>query len=209
MVVVVSIASMLVGAFGALRQSNIKRLLAYSSIGHVGFALMGVAAGTIDGLQALLVYLAIYVLMTAGIFACVILMRRNGEQVEQIADLQGLSRSQPALAFAIAAFMFSLAGIPPLAGFLGKFTVFLAALHANLVVLAVVGVLSSVVAAYYYLRVVKLLYFDEPAEALDTASGTTPLHWVLVAASVASLLLFVTPNGLLKTAQLAARALWL
>ena len=208
-VVVISIASMLVGAFGALRQSNIKRMLAYSSIGHVGFALMGVAAGTVSGLQALLVYLAIYVLMTAGVFACVILMRRNGQQVEQITDLQGLSRSQPALAFAIAAFMFSLAGIPPLAGFLGKFTVFLAALHADLNILAVVGVLSSVVAAYYYLRVVKLLYFDEPAETLDSANGATPLHWVLVACSVASLLLFALPHGLLKMAMLAARAVWL
>ncbi len=150
-VVFVSIASMVLGAFAAIGQRNIKRLMAYSSIGHMGFALVGLAAGTPEGIQGVLVYMAIYVAMTLGTFACILSMRRDGQMVENISDLAGLARTNPAMAFFLAMLLFSLAGIPPLAGFFAKFYVFLAAIKAGLFALAVIGVLASVVGAYYYL----------------------------------------------------------
>src|ERR1700755_1571609 len=159
-VVFVSIASMALGSFAAIGQKNIKRLMAYSSIGHMGFALVGLAAGTAEGAQGVLVYLAIYVAMTLGSFAIILAMKRNGHAVEQISDFCGLSRTNPLLAFFFAMFLFSLAGVPPLAGFFGKFYVFLAAINANLFTLAVIGVLTSVVGAFYYLSIVKVMYFD-------------------------------------------------
>ena len=160
----ISIASMLLGAFAAVGQRNIKRLMAYSSIGHVGFALVGLAAGTEAGVQGVIIYLLIYVAMTLGTFAVILSMRRGDEMVENIDDLAGLSRTNPIMAFMLAMLLFSLAGIPPLAGFFAKFYVFLAAIEAGLYVLSVIGVLASVVGAYYYLRIVKIMYFDEPAE---------------------------------------------
>ncbi len=160
----VAILSMALGAFAAIGQRNIKRLMAYSSIGHMGFALVGLAAGTPAGVQGVIIYLLIYMAMTLGTFACILTMRRNGGMVEDIGELAGLSRTNPVLAFLLAMLLFSLAGIPPLAGFFAKFYVFLAAVQAGLYVLAVIGVLSSVVGAYYYLRIVKLMYFDEPVE---------------------------------------------
>ena len=162
-----SIASMALGAFAAIGQTNIKRLMAYSSIANMGFALVGLAAGTPEGVQGVIVYMMIYMIMTLGTFACIIAMRRKGLQVEEINDLAGLSRSNKGLAFVFAMLMFSLAGIPPLAGFFAKYFVFLAAMKAGLYVLAIIGVISSVIGAYYYLRVVKIIYFDEPAEAFD------------------------------------------
>ena len=169
--VFISIASMLLGAFAAIGQTNIKRLLAYSSIGHVGYALVGLAAGTPRGVYSVLVYMAIYLVMTVGTFGCVLLMRRHGRAVEAIDDLAGLASTQPLLAAALAVFMFSLAGIPPLAGFFAKLYVFMAAIDAGLVPLAVIGVLASVVGAYYYLRIVKVMYFDEAREAFDRPIG--------------------------------------
>jgi NADH-quinone oxidoreductase subunit N len=188
-VALVALASMVVGALAGLVQTNIKRLMAYSGIANVGFALVGVAAGTREGVEAALVYTAIYLAMTLGAFGCILAMRRQGSYVERIDELAGLSTRQPLLALALAIFMFSLAGIPPLAGFFGKYFVFLAAVKAGLVWLAIVGVLASVVAAFYYLRIVKLAYFDPPAEPFDlpTAPGlrlVTALAAVLVAGLV-------------------------
>ena len=153
------------GAFAAIGQTNIKRLMAYSSIGHMGFALVGLAAGTEQGVQGVIVYLAIYLVMTLGTFAVILSLRRNGKMVEDIDQLAGLSRTSPLIALALAILLFSLAGIPPLAGFFAKFYVFLAAIEAKLYLLAVIGVLLSVVGAFYYLRIVKIMYFDAPVEA--------------------------------------------
>ena len=166
-VVFVAIASMVLGAFAAIGQRNIKRLMAYSSIGHMGFALVGLAAGTAEGVQGVLVYMAIYVAMTLGTFACILSMRRDGRWSRTIGDLAGLARTKPTMAFFLAMLLFSLAGIPPLAGFFAKFYVFLAAIKAGLFTLAVIGVLASVVGAYYYLAIIKIMYFDEPAKGFE------------------------------------------
>ncbi|MCB1512978.1 MAG: NADH-quinone oxidoreductase subunit N, partial [Hyphomicrobiaceae bacterium] len=160
----VAIASMLLGAFAAIGQTNIKRLMAYSSIANIGFALVGLAAHSVEGTQAVLVYLGIYVVMTVGVFACILSMRRNDQTVEDIAELSGLARTNLPMAFALMALMFSLAGIPPLLGFFGKYYVFVAAIQKGLYPLAVIGVLASVVGAYYYLRVVKVMFFDDARE---------------------------------------------
>src|SRR6202042_2570398 len=154
-VVFVSIASMVLGSFAAIGQRNIKRLMAYSSIGHMGFALVGLAAGTAEGAQGVLVYIAIYVAMTLGSFTVILTMKRGGQHVENISDFSGLSRTNPLLAFFFAMLLFSLAGIPPLAGFFAKFYVFVAAIKAGLFTLAVIGVLASVVGAFYYLTIIK------------------------------------------------------
>jgi NADH-quinone oxidoreductase subunit N len=205
-VVFISIASMALGAFAAIGQRNIKRLLAYSSIGHVGYALVGLAAGSPEGVQGVVVYMLIYVIMTLGSFACVLAMRRNGRQVEEIADLAGLARTDGTLAFVLAMLMFSLAGIPPLAGFFAKYFVFLAAIKANLVALAVIGVVTSVVGAYYYLRIVKLIYFDEPLPAFDRAHGEVRLLAILSGAFTLAFVLFAEP--LVSLAGTAAASLF-
>ena len=204
--VFVAIASMVLGAFAAIGQSNIKRLLAYSSIGHMGFALVGLAAGTEEGVRGVIVYMMIYMMMTLGVFACVIAMRRKGSQVEQITDLSGLGRNHPALAFVLAMLMFSLAGIPPLAGFFAKYFVFLAAVKAGLYVMAVIGVVASVVGAYYYLRIVKIMYFDEPAEAFDKMDSEVKL--VAYAAGAFTLLFALFASPLIDVAAQAAQSLY-
>jgi NADH-quinone oxidoreductase subunit N len=163
----IAIGSMVLGAFAAIGQNNIKRLMAYSAIGHVGFVLVGLAAGTEAGVQGVIVYLVIYVAATLGTFACILAMRTQDGMVENISDLAGISRTNPAMAVILAVLMFSLAGIPPLAGFFAKFYVFSAAIEAGLYPLAVIGVLASVVGAFYYLRVVKIMYFDEPTVGLE------------------------------------------
>ncbi|HEY4343264.1 MAG TPA: NADH-quinone oxidoreductase subunit NuoN [Parvibaculum sp.] len=205
-VIFVSIASMILGAFAAIGQNNIKRLMAYSSIGHMGFVLVGVAAGTAEGIRGVLIYLTIYVVMNAGVFCCILAMRRNGQQVETIDDLAGLSRAQPIVAFLFAMLMFSLAGIPPLAGFFAKFYVFVAAVQSGLYTLAVIGVLASVVGAFYYLRIVKIMYFDDPAPAFE---GPMPreLTVVLGLSGLFTMFFFVYPLPLLAGAQAAAVAL--
>jgi NADH-quinone oxidoreductase subunit N len=205
-VVFVSIASMALGAFAAIGQKNIKRLMAYSSIGHMGFALVGLAAGTAEGVQGVLVYMAIYVGMTLGTFACILAMRRDGVMVENISDLAGLSRTKPAMAFFLAMLLFSLAGIPPLAGFFGKFYVFLAAINAGLYALAVIGVLASVVGAYYYLMIVKTMYFDEPAMPFQRTPAL--LQLVLGVAGILNIVFFVYPAPLVGAASLAAKSLF-
>jgi NADH-quinone oxidoreductase subunit N len=204
--VFISVASMLLGAFAAIGQVNIKRLLAYSSIGHMGYALVGLAAGTAVGAQSVLIYMAIYIVMTIGTFGCVLLMRRNGQAVENIDDLAGLARSQPMLAAALAIFMFSLAGIPPLAGFFAKLYVFLAAIDAGLVALAVIGVLASVVGAYYYVRIVKVMYFDEAEEPLDRPVGRE-FAVIIGGAALFNLVFCLHPSPLLDQAEIAAAAL--
>jgi NADH-quinone oxidoreductase subunit N len=205
-VVFVAIASMVLGAFAAIGQRNIKRLMAYSSIGHMGFALVGLAAGTAEGVQGVLVYMAIYVAMTLGTFACILSMRRDGQLVEDIGDLAGLARSKPAMAFFLAMLLFSLAGIPPLAGFFAKFYVFLAAIKAGLFTLAVVGVLASVVGAYYYLAIIKIMYFDEAAPAFEPMPYA--LKVVLAVTGLFNLLFFVYPGPLIAAATAAAQSLF-
>ncbi len=205
-IVFVAIASMTLGAFAAIGQRNIKRLMAYSSIGHMGFALIGLAAGTAEGIQGVLVYMTIYVAMTLGTFACIISMRRNNKSFEDIADLAGLARTKPAQALALALLMFSLAGIPPLAGFFAKFYVFLAAVKAGMFTLAVLGVLASVVSCYYYLLIVKVMYFDEPAPAFDPMGNAVR---TMVAATGLFVLLFVFFAGpLVDAAGIAAKSLF-
>ncbi|MCY4190286.1 MAG: NADH-quinone oxidoreductase subunit NuoN [Rhodospirillaceae bacterium] len=205
-VIVVSVTSMVLGAFAAIAQTNIKRLMAYSSIGHVGYALVGLASGTKDGYSAVLVYMAIYIVMTLGTVAVILAMRRNGSMVEDISDLTGLSKNNPVMAAMMLIFMFSMAGIPPLAGFYAKLYVFLAAVDAGLYFLAVIGMLASVVGAYYYIRIVKLMYFDEPEEALDPHPGRD-LGLVQFVAGMATLLFFLVPGVLVGAADKAVFSL--
>jgi len=160
-VMTMAVLSMAIGSFGAIAQSNIKRMMAYSSIGHVGFALIGLAVGNEAGVSSVLIYLTIYVFMNIGTFACIMAMRRGERHVENINELGGLAKTHPGMAAVLAVFMFSMAGIPPLAGFFGKFYIFLAAIEAQLYTLSIIGVLASVVSAYYYLRIIKIMYFDD------------------------------------------------
>ncbi|WP_439575492.1 NADH-quinone oxidoreductase subunit NuoN [Phreatobacter sp.] len=205
-VVFVSVGSMLLGSFAAIGQTNIKRLMAYSSIGHMGFALVGLAAGTANGVQGIAIYIAIYMVMTLGTFACIIAMRRGDGPVETIDDLAGLSRTNPMMAASLAALLFSLAGIPPLAGFFAKFYVFAAAIEAKLYTLAVIGVLASVVGCYYYLRIIKLMYFDEPAPAFEPMRFEQKAVLGLAALFVTFFVLYPAP--LVAAAGAAARALF-
>jgi NADH-quinone oxidoreductase subunit N len=169
-IVFISIASMVLGSFAAIGQRNFKRLMAYSSIGHVGYALVGLAANTQAGVRGVVIYMLIYLVMTLGTFAVILSMRRKEGYLQDISELSGLSHTNPMMATILTILMFSLAGIPPLAGFWGKWYVFLAAINANLYTLAVIGVLASVVGAYYYLRIVKIMWFDEPVAAYLPAS---------------------------------------
>ena len=205
-IVVISILSMGLGAFAALVQTNIKRLMAYSSIGHMGYALVGVAAGNEAGASGVLIYMSVYLFMNVGTFACILAMRRQGRTVEGISDLAGLSKSHPMMAVALLIFMFSMAGIPPLAGFFGKWFVFLAAIDAGLYTLAILGVMASVVSAFYYLRIVKIMYFDEATEPLDSVVPTD-LRIVMYVATAVTLLFFLVPSPVVETADIAAAAL--
>ncbi|MES2907035.1 MAG: NADH-quinone oxidoreductase subunit NuoN, partial [Pseudomonadota bacterium] len=203
----ISIASMLLGAFAAIGQKNIKRLLAYSSIGHIGFMLLGLASGTLRGVDSVLCYMVIYMIMTLGTFALVLAMRtKDGQVLENIDDLAGLAKTKPFAAFSFAALMFSLAGIPPMAGFFAKLYVLSAAVASGLMALAVIGVISSVISAYYYLRIVKLMYFDEPVQDFAPMSGEQRL--VLYASGLFVLLFIVYPSGFLMAASEAAQALF-
>jgi NADH-quinone oxidoreductase subunit N len=170
-IVFIAIASMVLGAFAAIGQRNIKRLMAYSSISHMGYALVGLAAGTVVGVRGVAIYMLIYLVTTLGIFAFILAMRRKDGNVEQIGDLAGLSRTNPFMATILTILMFSLAGIPPLAGFWGKWYTFLAAMQANLYALAIIGIVASVVGAFYYLRIIKIMWFDEPAGAFVPVTG--------------------------------------
>ncbi len=202
----VSIASMLLGSFAAIGQVSIKRLMAYSSIGHMGYALIGLAAGTQQGVNGVLIYLVTYVFMSAGTFACIIAMRRRGIALEKISDLSGLAQHDGLLAALFALFMFSMAGVPPFAGFVGKLYVFRAAVDQGLWTLAVIGVLTSVVGCYYYLRVIKVIYFDAPVEKFDRRAPS--ISFVGVAAGAFTLLFFVFPAPVVDAAHAAALVLF-
>jgi NADH-quinone oxidoreductase subunit N len=206
LIVLVSIASMLLGSLAAIGQTSFKRLMAYSSIGHMGYALIGLAAGTHAGIQGVMIYLVTYVFMSAGVFACVIAMRRRGVALEKISDLSGLARTDPMLALAFAIFMFSMAGIPPFSGFFGKLYVFYAAVQAGYWTLAVIGVLTSVIGAYYYLRVIKVIYFDDSQPAFDVRPPS--LSFVAGIGALVTALFFVFPSPVIAAAQAAAAALF-
>ncbi|NNE86139.1 MAG: NADH-quinone oxidoreductase subunit NuoN [Alphaproteobacteria bacterium] len=203
----ISLASMSLGAFAAINQTNIKRLMAYSSIGHMGFVLVGLAAGNETGAQGVLLYLTVYLFMNVGTFACILAMRRQDRMVEDIDQLAGLSRTNPKMALALAIFMFSMAGIPPLAGFFGKYYVFLAAIQAELYVLAIVGLLASVVSAFYYLRIVKLMYFDEPLDTFDQPVGRE-ISTIVVGTSAVTALFILVLWPVLAGAAVAAATLF-
>jgi NADH-quinone oxidoreductase subunit N len=206
LIVLVSIASMLLGALAAIGQTSIKRLMAYSSIGHMGYALIGLAVNTQAGIQGVLIYMVTYVFMSAGVFACVIAMNRRGIALEKIADLSGLARTDPMLAFAFAIFMFSMAGVPPFSGFFGKLYVFYAAVQSGFWTLAVIGVLTSVVGAYYYLRIVKVMYFDDAQPAFDARSPS--LSFVAGIGALATALFALFGSPVINAAQAAASALF-
>jgi NADH-quinone oxidoreductase subunit N len=206
LIVLVSIASMLLGSLAAIGQRNIKRLMAYSSIGHMGYVLIGLAAGTPNGIRGVLIYLVTYVFMNAGTFACIIAMRRRGRMLEGIADLAGLGRTDPALAAALTVFMFSMAGIPPFSGFWGKYFIFTAAVQQGMWTLAVIGVLTSVIGAYYYIRIIKVMYFDAPEEAFDPRPAS--LSVVVAASGLFTMFFFVFPAPLVAAAEAAAKVLF-
>jgi NADH-quinone oxidoreductase subunit N len=206
LVIVVSIASMVLGAFAAIGQTNIKRLMAYSSIGHMGYALIGLAVGTSAGVRGTLLYMVIYVFMTAGTLGCIMAMRRKGRAMEQISDLAGLAGNDPALAMAMAIFMFSLAGIPLMSGFFAKLYIFLAAVQGGLWTLAVIGVLTSVVSAFYYIRVIKVMYFDPATEPFDPRP--TALSFVVAGTGLFTAFFFLFPAPVVAAAQAAADVLF-
>jgi NADH-quinone oxidoreductase subunit N len=205
-VMFISILSMVLGAFAAIGQANIKRLMAYSAIGHIGYALIGLTAGGETGVSGVLAYMAIYLVMTLGAFAGILSMRVNGDSVENISDLSGLAKTDGEMAFFLAMMMFSLAGVPPLAGFFAKWYVFNAAIQAGLYLLAVIGVLSSAVAAFYYLRVVKVMYFDEPATAFDKPASAP--RAVLAVSGLLVVFLFTYPGLFIEATRAAANSLF-
>ncbi len=206
-IIFISVLSMGLGAVAAIGQSNIKRLMAYSSIGHMGYALLGLAAGTSLGVRGVLIYLAIYVATNLGVFACIQAMRRGGKAVEGISDLAGLARTDLRLAVLFSFLFLSLAGLPPLAGFIAKFYIFLAAMQAGLVVPAVLGVLASAIGLVYYLRLVKVMFIDEPANALDSPTGAGSRAIMLLSGAVVFLIILL-PSPLLNAADAAARSLF-
>ena len=206
-VIAISVASMSLGTLAAIYQTNIKRLMAYSSIANIGYALVGLAAGTSDGVQSIIIYMSIYLIMIVGTFGCILSMRAHGQMMEDIDDLAGLGRTNPLLAIALTALMFSFVGIPPLAGFFGKLYVFLAAINAGLYWLAVIGLLTSVVGAFYYLRIVKLMYFDEARESFDSPIDKE-LVAVIAFCSILVGLFFAYPTPMIKGAAVAAETLF-
>jgi NADH-quinone oxidoreductase subunit N len=205
--VFISIASMLLGSFAAIGQKNIKRLMAYSSIGHMGYALVGLAAGNQTGVSGVMLYMVIYMTMTLGGFAIIMSMRRkDGTVVENVSDLAGLSTTNPFMATIFTILMFSLAGIPPLAGFFAKYFVFVAAIEAKLYALAIIGILSSVVGAFYYLRVIKLMWFDEATGEFARVSGSLRLVFGVSGLLVLAYVFIGGPIG--GAAELAAATLF-
>jgi len=192
-----SIASMLFGAIAAIGQTNIKRLIAYSSIGHIGYTLAGLATGTNDGIQSSVIYITIYIIMNLGLFSCLLMMKRNNKYYENIEDLSGLSKNHPLLSFSLLIILFSLAGIPPLAGFFAKFYIFKSVLEQSMYFLAIVGLLSTVIAAFYYLRIIKIIYFDKEKEKYDTDHSLW-LKFSLTASTLLVLMYFIFPNQLIE-----------
>ncbi len=206
-VYLVSIGSMALGALAAIAQTNIKRLMAYSSIGHIGYALMGLVAGNQEGLTGVLIYLAIYLIMNLGVFACILAMKVKGRMLENISDLAGLGRTSPMIALVLMVLMFSMAGIPPMAGFFGKFFIFMAALNQELYTLVVIGAITSVIGAYYYLRIIKIMYFDEPVQEFDKVE-TLGLRGIMVVSGVLTAVLFIFLPVITDPASVAAASLF-
>ena len=192
-----SIASMLFGAIAAIGQKNLKRLIAYSSIGHMGYALAGLTTGTNLGIESSIVYISIYIVMNLALFSCLFMMKRNNKYYENIEDLSGLSKNHPILSLAFLIILFSLAGIPPLAGFFAKFYVFMAVVEQSMFFLAIIGLLSTVIAAFYYLRIIKIIYFDEPEEKYDT-NISFGLKTTLAFSTLLILLYFTYPSKLVE-----------
>ena len=196
-IVFLSIASMIFGAVAAIGQNNLKRLVAYSSIGHIGYTLAGLATGTNEGIQSSIIYISIYIVMNLGLFSFLFMMRRNDQYFETIDDLSGLSKNHPVLSLSLLVILFSLAGIPPLAGFFAKFYVFKSVIEQSMYFLAIVGLLSTVIAAYYYLRIIKVIYFDKEQEKYDTDHSFL-LKLSLAFSTLLILLYFIFPSQLVE-----------
>jgi NADH-quinone oxidoreductase subunit N len=196
-IVFLSIASMLFGAIAAIGQTNLKRLIAYSSIGHVGYTLAGIASVSNEGIQSSIAYIIIYIIMNLGLFSCLLMMKRNNKYYEDISDLSGLSKNHPLLSLSLLIILFSLAGIPPLAGFFAKFYIFKSVIEQSMYFLAIVGLLSTVVAAFYYLRIIKIIYFDPQKETFDKDHSPW-LKFSLILSTVLILLYFIFPSQLLE-----------
>ena len=195
-IVFLSIASMLFGAIAAIGQTNIKRIIAYSSIGHIGYTLAGLASGSIEGIQGSIIYIIIYVIMNLALFSCLLMLKRNNKYYENIDDLSGLSSNHPLLSISFLVILFSLAGIPPLAGFFAKFYIFKAVIEQSMYFLAVVGLLSTVIAAFYYLRIIKIIYFDKEKEKYDTDHSLW-LKFSLTFTTILILFYFIFPSQLI------------
>ena len=196
-IIFLSIASMLFGAIAAIGQTNIKRLVAYSSIGHIGYTLAGLATGSNEGIQSSIIYICIYVIMNLALFSCLLMLKRNNQYYEDIEDLSGLSKNHPLLSLSMLVILFSLAGIPPLAGFFAKFYIFIAVIEQSMYFLAIVGLLSTVIAAFYYLRIIKIIYFDKEKEKYDTDHNLW-LKFSLTFSTILILLYFIYPNQLIQ-----------
>jgi len=195
-IVFISIASMILGATAAIGQKNIKRLMAYSSIGHMGYALAGLATGTNSGIQSTIIYLIIYLTMNLGAFGCIFMLKRENIFYENINDLSGLSKNHPLLALSFLIILFSLAGIPPLAGFFAKFYIFMSVIEAKMYTLAIIGLLTTVISAFYYLRIVKIIYFDKPKKPFEI-NYDWGLKISLILSSILVLIYFIYPSVLL------------
>jgi NADH-quinone oxidoreductase subunit N len=196
-IIFLSIASMLFGAIAAIGQTNIKRLIAYSSIGHIGYTLAGLATGSNEGIQSSIIYICIYVIMNLALFTCLLMLKRNNQYYEDIDDLSGLSKNHPLLSLSMLIILFSLAGIPPLAGFFAKFYIFTAVLEQSMYFLAIVGLLSTVIAAFYYLRIIKIIYFDKEKEKYDSDHSLW-LKFSLTFSTILILLYFISPSQLIE-----------
>ena len=195
-IIAISVASMVIGAFGAIMQKDLKRMMAYSSIAHMGYALAGIAAGSQQGAAGVLIYMTTYIFMGAGTFSIILMLRRDGLPVHKLYDLSGLASTHPFWAFGLLIFMFSMAGIPPLAGFFAKWYVFLAAVNAGLIPLAIIGVITSVIGAFYYLRIIKLMYFDDVDQTLDNSAPKENI--IILSLSITVTVLFLLIIGPLR-----------
>ena len=196
-IIFLSIASMILGAIAAIGQNNLKRLVAYSSIGHIGYALAGLAVGSNEGIQSSITYISIYIVMNLGLFSCLFMLKRNNQYFETIEDLSGLSKNHPILSLSLLTILFSLAGIPPLAGFFAKFYIFKAVIEQSMYFLAIVGLLSTVIAAFYYLRIIKVIYFEEENEKYDSDHSI----WLKMSLTISTLLIllyFIFPSKLVE-----------
>jgi len=191
----ISLASMILGAVAAIGQSNIKRLIAYSSIGHIGFALAGISTSTTLGYSSSITYISIYVVMNLGMFACIFSMKRDGKYCENLNDLSGISKHHPILSISLLVILFSLAGIPPLAGFFGKFYVFIAVIESKMYTLAIIGLLSTVISAFYYLRIIKIIYFDDENKSFDKIKNLG-ISTTLFLSSLILITFFIYPSFL-------------